>query len=79
MVPVARAGLAAIGIDADESDYYLGIIEERLALRQSGAVWQQRKLAQLRETLSEQDALHALLEAFMEHAITNLPVARWSL
>lgn len=79
MIPVARAGLAAIGIDASESDYYLGIIEERLALRRSGAVWQQRKLAQLRESLTEQDALHALLEAFMEHAPTNLPIARWPL
>lgn len=79
MIPVARAGLAAIGIEADESDHYLGVIEERLALRQSGAIWQRRKLAQLRESLSEQTALHAMLETFMEHASANLPVARWPL
>ncbi len=79
MLPVAKSGLAAIGIDAAESDYYLGIIEERLALRQSAAIWQQRKLALLRESLPQQQALHALLEAFMEHSETNLPVARWTL
>lgn len=79
MLPVARAGLVAIGIGADECDYYLGVIEERLALRQSGAVWQQRKLAQLQKTLSEHDALHALLESFVENASGNLPVARWPL
>lgn len=77
MLPIARAGLAAIGIGEAESALYLGVIEERLERRQTGAVWQQRKLAQLKQQMPAERALHELLESFMGHSSENLPVAQW--
>ena len=79
MLPVAREGLCRIGVGEDEISRYLGVIEQRLATGQSGAVWQRRKLAQLKQQMPEREALHALLEAFISHSAENLPVAQWSL
>jgi hypothetical protein len=77
LLPLARAGLEAIGVAPAEVRHYIGIIEERLRQRQSGAVWQRRMLAQLRTRMPLQEALHELLEVYMVHSESNLPVAEW--
>jgi gamma-glutamyl:cysteine ligase YbdK (ATP-grasp superfamily) len=74
---MASRGLASIGIAKAESDRYLDVIRERLDTGQSGAVWQRRKLAQLKQQMPQAEALHQLLESFMGHSEANLPVARW--
>jgi gamma-glutamyl:cysteine ligase YbdK (ATP-grasp superfamily) len=40
LLPVARAGLAHLQVDEEEIDYWLGIIAQRVAKRQTGAAWQ---------------------------------------
>jgi hypothetical protein len=62
LMPLAYEGLERIGIDSAETSRYLGVIEQRLARRQTGAIWQQKKLAQLKQGLPSETALHALLE-----------------
>lgn len=79
MLPVAYAGLAALGISGEESSRYLGVIETRLARRRSGAIWQQQKLAQLKKNMPLEAALHQLLEEFISHSAANTPVAEWPL
>jgi gamma-glutamyl:cysteine ligase YbdK (ATP-grasp superfamily) len=79
LLPCARDGLASIGISLEESNFYLGIIEERLAQQQTGAIWQQKKLAILKQAMPLTQALHQLLESFMQHSEMNTPVAKWSL
>jgi CBS-domain-containing membrane protein len=77
MLPVARQGLDAIGIRSEESARYLGVIERRLKRRQTGAIWQQKRLARLKQTMPTDDALHQLLEVLIDHSVANLPVADW--
>jgi len=79
LLPLAREGLDAIGIDAGESEHYLGVIARRLERRQSGAVWQQKMLAGLKKNTPLRPALHELLEKFIGHSVQNLPVAEWPL
>ena len=79
MLPVAREGLDAIGVGQAESERYLGVIENRLRRRQTGASWQLRKMEQLQQKMPLQNAQHELLEEFMEHSAANLPVAEWPL
>jgi gamma-glutamyl:cysteine ligase YbdK (ATP-grasp superfamily) len=79
LMPFAREGLAAVGASAAETSRYLGVIEGRLESRQTGAVWQQNKLAALEQELGPDEALHHLLEAFITQSEVNLPVAKWSL
>lgn len=80
MLPVARRGLAAIGIAEAEASRYLQVIERRLASGQTGARWQ---LAQLDGTGNgdrgrpEATELAAMLERFMTHSNSNIPVAEW--
>jgi hypothetical protein len=79
MLPLAREGLDAIGIDGGESQRYLDVIERRLVERCSGAIWQRRMLEKLREKQKPKEALHAMLEQFIEHSTANVPVAEWPL
>jgi gamma-glutamyl:cysteine ligase YbdK (ATP-grasp superfamily) len=77
LLPLARQGLDAIGISADESARYLGVIEQRLERQQTGAIWQQRMLARLKQKMPLAAALHQLLEVFIEYSAQDLPVAEW--
>ncbi|RLQ22800.1 glutamate--cysteine ligase [Seongchinamella sediminis] len=79
MLPVARAGLESMGLEHSEIEHYIGIVEERLDKRQSGAAWQRLKLAKLKQEMSSREAAHALLEAFIALSEKNVPVARWPL
>ena len=79
LLPVARAGLGAIGVSAAECERYLGVIEQRLERRQTGALWQHRRLAQLRGEMPLAEALHEMLENYMEYSMRNLAVAEWPL
>ncbi|WP_437756076.1 CBS domain-containing protein [Sorangium sp. So ce1389] len=45
LLPAARAGLSAAGIDAADIDRYLGVIEERVRRGQTGAQWALGSLA----------------------------------
>ncbi|MEE4143641.1 MAG: glutamate--cysteine ligase [Halieaceae bacterium] len=79
VLPLALAGLEGIGVAPEEARRYIGIIDQRLRRRQTGATWQRNKLALLRQAMPLQEALHALLELYMEHSESNLPVAEWPL
>jgi gamma-glutamyl:cysteine ligase YbdK (ATP-grasp superfamily) len=79
LLPMAREGLERVGIDSAESARYLGVIEQRLAQRQTGATWQLERLAHFKQSMPTSSAMHALLEEFMEHSTANIPVAEWPL
>ncbi|MDY7226609.1 glutamate--cysteine ligase [Hyalangium rubrum] len=79
LLPIARRGLVGAGVNEDEADAMLGIIEARVAARQTGARWQRRTLARLEERMPRVDALAALLERYREHAESGAPVHTWPL
>ena len=77
LLPLARDGLEVIGVAPAESANYLGVIEQRLRRRQTGATWQRGTLAILRDKMPLGEALHEMLERYMNHSTANLPVAEW--
>lgn len=77
LLPLAYRGLDAIGIGSAEAEKYLGVIARRLARGQTGATWQVRRLTRLRESLPPDEALHAMLQDFVDHSVGNRPVAEW--
>ncbi len=77
LLPLAARGLGSIGLEAGEIDHYLGIIDERLARGQTGAVWQRLMLEKLSGKYPLEKALHEMLERFIAFSKDNLPVARW--
>jgi len=79
LLPCAQQGLDSIGIAPEESTRYLAVIEQRLARRQTGAIWQQKRLEQHKTKMPLDRALHHLLEDYMRNAQSNVPVAQWQL
>ncbi|MGH3330697.1 MAG: glutamate--cysteine ligase [Nocardioidaceae bacterium] len=80
LLPMARAGLDAWGVDADERDRLLGIIEQRCLTGQNGASWFVEKFhAHLDGGAGDRmDALRATLIEYNEHMHTNEPVHTWA-
>ena len=79
LLPRARDGLIAHGVDAPEADRLLNVIECRLARRSSGARWQRQALARLERGSSRDEAILAMLARYMEHSEGGLPVHEWPL
>jgi gamma-glutamyl:cysteine ligase YbdK (ATP-grasp superfamily) len=79
MLPCAQQGLDKLGLASEESSRYLSVIEARLQCRQTGSVWQRKRLAQLKGTMPLDNALHQMLEDFMVNSESNTPVSQWSL
>jgi gamma-glutamyl:cysteine ligase YbdK (ATP-grasp superfamily) len=79
LLPRARDGLIAHGVDAPEADRLLNVIERRLARRSSGARWQRQALARLERGSSRDEAILAMLARYMEHSEGGLPVHEWPL
>ncbi len=79
LLPVARRGLQHIGIARAEIDHYLGIIEERLDKRCTGASWQLSCLDQLAaDGLDPTTASQLMLQHYMKQVQSAKPVAQWS-
>jgi hypothetical protein len=82
LLPTARRGLVAAGVDAAEADRLLGVIADRVAAGQTGAVWQRRTLAALEAGEGEAGrgrdrAVRALLERYLELQAGGDPVHTW--
>jgi hypothetical protein len=71
IVPAARAGLSDLGVECDEIDRYLDVIETRVRCGQTGAVWMRRHLDAHRRDLFE------LTSAYIEHQRSGMPVHEW--
>ncbi|HYO56943.1 glutamate--cysteine ligase [Archangium sp.] len=79
LLPVARAGLVGAGVEAEEADALLSIVQARLRTRCTGARWQRKMLARLEAHMPRPDALGALLERYMAFAASGRPVHEWPL
>lgn len=77
LLPLARKGLAAQGVDADDISLYLGTLEERVRTGQTGAQWTLQTLAKLGGRGTRDMRLRALAATIKERQQTNEPVHRW--
>ncbi len=78
LLPAAAAGLDAWGVDPDDRDRYLGVIEARVRSGRTGAAWQIDVVHRLQERgLERVTALHEMTRQYVEHAHTGAPVHDW--
>ena len=78
LLPAAAAGLDAWGVDANDRDRYLGVIEARVRCGRTGAAWQTEAVRHLEEHGVERiAALHEMTRRYVEHAHTGAPVHDW--
>lgn len=78
LLPLAREGLKASGVDAEDADLYLGTIEERVSTGQTGAQWALRSLASLGDEGTRDGRARALAAGMLERQRTGQPVHRWT-
>jgi gamma-glutamyl:cysteine ligase YbdK (ATP-grasp superfamily) len=76
LLPLAHAGLASWGVEADERDRLLGIIEQRCLKGVNGASWFVDRMHQ-RKGEDRYDALRAVLLDYRERMHSNEPVHTW--
>jgi len=77
LVPAARQGLLEAGVAAEEADGPLEVISARAASGQTGAVWQRATLAAAERRHNRERALAVMLDRYLQHAETGLPVHTW--
>jgi hypothetical protein len=77
LLPVARAGLVAAGVEAAEADARLEDVRNRVATGQTGAVWQRRCHERLLSNLGPRAALQTMLARYLDQSETERPVHAW--
>ncbi len=78
LLPAAAAGLDAWGVDADDRDRYLGVIEARVRCGRTGAAWQTEVVRHLEDHgMARIAALHEMTRRYAENARTGAPVHEW--
>jgi len=73
LLPMARQGLEQLEIDTGDINRYLGIIEARARLGQTGTVWQRSYVER------HGDDLAAMTHAYHEHQEKGAPVHEWAI
>ncbi|MEN9252231.1 MAG: glutamate-cysteine ligase family protein [Thermostichales cyanobacterium BF4_bins_65] len=73
LLPLAEAGLGRLGIDPQDRRTYLGIMAERVASGQTGAVWQRRFVAEHGRDRRR------LTEVYWRWQETGAPVHTWGM
>ncbi len=77
LIPIAREGLLQAGVIADDIDYYLGIISERTASRQTGAQWLLESFNRIKDRSNSSEAMVAVTAALYEKQVSGAPVHTW--
>ncbi|MFZ9886607.1 MAG: glutamate-cysteine ligase family protein [Myxococcota bacterium] len=79
MLPLARGGLKASGIDDDDAERYLNVIEERVKREQTGAQWLVRSLGEMPKSLQRERRLYAVTASMHRQQNGGSPAHEWSL
>jgi hypothetical protein len=73
LIPAARWGLGAFGIDENDRDLYLDLVEARVRSQQTGAAWQRAELSRCGGDFTR------LMAAYCEGQHSGLPAHQWDL
>jgi CBS domain-containing protein len=79
LLPLARQGLNNAGVELAETSKYLGIIEERVRSRRTGACWILKSLRAMRDEGSKDSRQQRLAAAMLACQKVGQPVHRWPL
>ncbi len=78
LIPLARQGLAG-SVDSSDIDTYLGLIEERVASRQTGTIWAIKSLSAMKGQGTRGERLTALTAATWHRQAEGKPGHEWAL
>ncbi len=79
LLPLARQGLRAANVDSSSIDKYLGIIDERVQSRQTGARWMLKSLAAIDSVEPKDLRYHELTARMLQNQKEGKPVHEWKI
>lgn len=79
LLPLARKGLESRGVDTQDIDKYMGIIEGRAREHMNGARWQLRAFTKLKKEVGRDEALTVMTSCIIKNQIKGMPVHTWNL
>jgi len=77
LLPLAREGLGDYPVAQGDVDHYLGVFEERVKARVTGADWALRSFGDLKRTGTSGERLAALTAAAVRQQKAGIPVVQW--
>ena len=77
LLPLSRQGLETAGVESADIDRYLGIIEERVGSRQTGARWILKSLAAMDQAGPKEVRLRQLTATMLASQKKGHPVHTW--
>lgn len=79
LLPLAREGLAHVGIDSVDIDRYIGIIDERVDSGRTGSQWVLQSLKTMGELGTRFERLCAITAGAVKRQIGGKPSVEWTL
>ena len=79
LLPMAREGLQEVGIDRDDIDRYLGVMQERVTMRRTGARWILESVQNMKQRGTLDQRLRCLVSSLVEQQNSGGPISQWSL
>jgi CBS domain-containing protein/gamma-glutamylcysteine synthetase len=79
LLPRARQGLRMVGVDANDIERYLGILEERVGQEKTGARWMLDSLSAMDKRAKQNVRMRSLTAAMKANQETGKPLHEWSL
>ncbi len=77
LLPIARQGLTNSCVASADIDNYLGIIEERVKSRQTGARWMMKSLSAIGSPASKEASQRRLTSEILVNQKKGLPIHSW--
>jgi signal-transduction protein with cAMP-binding, CBS, and nucleotidyltransferase domain len=77
LIPRARQGLKAVGIDAVDIDKYIGIVDERIKRGMTGSQWMLDSLAKMDPAAKMNIRMRTLTVAMKKYQEENVPLHEW--
>jgi CBS domain-containing protein len=78
LLPMADEGLASVGVDAEDRERYLGVVERRVRSGYTGSRWVLSSLNGMRNQGTAGQRLNSLTAAMMARQQTGSPVHEWT-
>lgn len=79
LLPLAREGLEESGIDRDDIDRYLGVLQDRVTHRRTGARWALESLETMQDQGTSDQRLRCVVHSMVEQQAKGEPISEWEL
>jgi CBS domain-containing protein len=79
LLPLASEGLLQMGMDQGDVNHFLGVMQERVAMRRTGARWMLESLSNMKERGTLDQRLRCLVSSMVDQQSAGEPISRWSL